>query len=90
MMNDPTSQKELLSEWKGYFSTLLILNIPSKIATASPPPAESDLPIDTNPPTLDETKKAIKSLKRNKALDSGIMPETLVFFKVTSSLHSCS
>jgi hypothetical protein len=75
--NDPNSQQELLSEWKEYFKALL--NNKSDIDAARPPPAVADLPINTAPPTLEETKKAIKSLKRNKAaaLDSGITPEAL-------------
>ena len=75
---DPTNQKELLNEWKEYFN--LLLNNKSDIATASPAPAESDLPINIDPPTREETVKAIKSLKRNKAagVDNGITPEALL------------
>ena len=75
---DPANQQEILKEWKEYFSTLL--NNRSTTPAADPPPAEIDLPINTDPPTLNETVKAIKSLKRNKSpgLDFGITAEALL------------
>ena len=50
------------------------------IATASPSPAEIDLPINIDSPSREVTVKVIKSLKRNKAsgLENGITPEALL------------
>ena len=44
-----------------------------------PPPAAQDLPIETNPPTREETLLAIGQMKKNKAagLDSAITAEAL-------------
>ena len=44
-----------------------------------PPPAAQDLPIDTNPPTREESLLAIRQMKKNKAagLDSAITAEAL-------------
>ena len=44
-----------------------------------PPPAAQDLPIDTNPPTREETLLVIRQMKKNKAagLDSAITAEAL-------------
>ena len=53
-----SSSKELHNEWKEYFN--LLLNNKSDIATASPAPAEIDLPINIDPPSRKETVKAIK------------------------------
>ena len=59
-----SSERELLAEWKEYFSSLLIDDngpTPADI----PPPTEHDLPICVEPPTLQETKDAIQSMKSN-------------------------
>ena len=52
---DPVNQQEILKEWKDYFSTLR--NNRSTTPAADPPPAETDLPINTDPPTLNKTPK---------------------------------
>ena len=74
----PSSTKDLLSEWKEYFSTLL--NNDNGQTSSDPPPAAfQDLPILADPPTLEETQEAISQLKTNKAagLDSAITAEAL-------------
>ena len=73
----PPSDKELLSEWKDYFSSLL--NSISDSAKELPPPAQQDLSILIDPPSLEETKEAIKQQKSNKAagLDDAITAEVL-------------
>ena len=44
-----------------------------------PPPAAQELPIETNPPTREETLLAISQMKKNKTagLDSAITAEAL-------------
>ena len=56
--SDPIRQQDLLNERKEYFRALL--NNTSDIDATRPPPAELDLPINTTPSTLEETKRAIK------------------------------
>ena len=74
----PTSDKDLLAEWREYFSSLLE-NSTSESLSELPPPAAQDLPIETNPPTREETLLAIHQMKKNKAagLDSASIPEAL-------------
>ena len=62
----PSSDKELLSEWREYFAKLLNIDNGSPTSTL-PPPAEQDLPIRVYPPTLEEVRKAIHGMKINKA-----------------------
>jgi len=74
----PSSENELLEEWKSFFSSLLNNDnglIPSEV----PQPAANDLPIFADPPTRDETAKAIAAMKTNKAagLDCAITAEAL-------------
>ena len=73
----PKNDKDLLAEWRKYFSSLL--NNDSQIPSDLPPPAAQDLPIDINPPTLEETQKAIHQMKPKKAagLDCAITSEAL-------------
>ncbi len=74
----PSNDQELLNEWKSFFSTLLN-NDTGQAPSNLPPPAEEDLPIYSDLPTRDETAKAIKAMKVNKAagLDSAITAEAL-------------
>ena len=74
----PTSDKDLLAEWREYFSSLLN-NSNGEPLSELPPPAAQDLPIETNPPTQEETLLAIGQMKKNKAagLDSAITAEAL-------------
>ena len=74
----PTSDKELLSEWKEYFSSLLN-NCSGQSSSELPLPAAQDLQIQTDPPTRDETVLAISQMKTNKAagLDAAITAEAL-------------
>ena len=76
--SSPSSDKELLSEWRAYFSELLNNDNGSPTSSLSSP-AHQDLPICTDPPTLEEVQNAIKSMKTNKAagLDSAITAEAL-------------
>ena len=74
----PSSENELLEEWKDFFSSLLNNDnglVPSEV----PQPTAKDLPIFTDPPTRDETAKAIAAMKTNKAagLDCAITAEAL-------------
>ena len=74
----PSSEKELLDEWRLYFSALLNNdNGPSK--SELPSPAIQDLPICQDPPTLDETRKAIQGMRNNRAagVDHVITSEAL-------------
>ena len=73
----PPGNRELLSEWKEYFSCLLS-NVQSSIEDP-PKPAKQKPAITTEPSTVEETKKAIKQLKIKKAagLDDAIMAEAL-------------
>ncbi|CAH1244317.1 Hypp7258 [Branchiostoma lanceolatum] len=74
----PSSDDKLLSEWRQYFSDLLN-NDSGPQTSVLPPPAAQDLPICVEPPTLEETVKAINSMKDNKAagLDCAITAEAL-------------
>ena len=74
----PTSEKELLDEWKQYFSALLN-NDNGQPTSELPSPADQDLPICEDPPTLEETRKAILGMKNNKAagVDCAITSEAL-------------
>ena len=61
----PTSDKYLLAELREYFSSLLNSSNdepPSEL----PPPAAQDLPIETNPPTREETLLAICQMKQKQ------------------------
>jgi len=60
-----TKEEDKLNRWKQHFET--ILNRPAPSQSAVILEAEHDLQIDTNPPTLQEVRKAIKSLKNGKA-----------------------
>ena len=74
----PSNEQELLEEWKGFFSSLL--NNDSGLTPSElPPPAEEDLSIFADPPTREETEKAIAAMKANKAaaLDCAITAEAL-------------
>ena len=62
----PSSTKDLLSEWKEYFSTLLN-NDNGQTPSDPPPVASQDLQILADPPTLEETQEAIFQMKTNKA-----------------------
>ncbi|XP_072041209.1 craniofacial development protein 2-like [Amphiura filiformis] len=74
----PSSDKELLAEWKDYFCALLN-NDNGPPTSDLLPPANQDLPICADPPTLEETRKAIQAMKTNKAagLDCAITAEAL-------------
>ena len=62
----PSSEQELLEDWKGFFSSLL--NNDSGLTPPElPSPAEEDLSIFADPPTREETEKAIAAMKANKA-----------------------
>ena len=74
----PTSDAELLTEWKEYFSSLLN-NSSGSTPSDLPPSADQDLQIQTEPPTREETTSAIQQMKTNKAagLDAAITAEAL-------------
>ena len=73
------SSKELLSEWKKYFSNLL--NAAPATQTRNIPPAENDLPIVTGDFTLEEIQKAIQTLNNYKApgVDFSITAEAIKY-----------
>ncbi|GAG85694.1 unnamed protein product, partial [marine sediment metagenome] len=74
----PSGDKDLLAEWREYFCALL--NNDNGLSLSDlPPPAKKDLPISTDPPTCDETRKAIQAMNSNKAagLDWAITAEAL-------------
>ena len=74
----PSSEQELLEEWKGFFSSLL--NNDSGLTPPElPSPAKEDLSIFADPTTREETEKAIAAMKANKAaaLDCAITAEAL-------------
>ena len=62
----PKSDKDLLTEWQAYFSSLLN-NDNGQAPSDLPQPAAQDLPIHDHPPTLEETLEAIRQMKTNKA-----------------------
>ena len=74
----PANEEELLEEWKLYFSSLLN-NDSGFIPSELPTPSSEDLPISTEPPTREETAKAIAAMKTNKAagLDCAVTAEAL-------------
>ena len=76
----PTSDTELLAEWKEYFSSLLN-NCSGQSPSELPLPAANDLQIRTDPPTREETISAISKMKSNKAagLDAAITAEALKY-----------
>ena len=59
------SENEKLKRWKEHFE--MILNRPEPTIPTDIPEAESDIEIDLDPPTLQEVKAAIKSMKNDKA-----------------------
>ena len=59
------SEAEKLNRWREHFQT--ILNRPNPNNEADITEAEEDVEINTNPPTLEEVKAAIKSMKNGKA-----------------------
>ena len=74
----PSSDNELLAEWREYFADLLN-NDSGQLTPLLPPPADQDLPICVEPPTLEEVQEAIRAMKNNKApgLDSAVTAEAL-------------
>jgi hypothetical protein len=74
----PSSDHELLVEWRQYFADLLN-NDSGSLTSALPPPADQDLPICVDPPTFEEIQKAIQDMKNNKAagLDCAVTSEAL-------------
>ena len=74
----PSSDNELLAEWRDYFADLLN-NDSGPPTSPLPPPADQDLPICVDPPTLEEVQTAIRSMKSNKAagLDCAVTAEAL-------------
>ena len=74
----PSSDTELLTEWGQYFADLLN-NDSGSLPSDLSPPADQDLPICTDPPTLEETQETIQNMKSNKAsgLDCVITAEAL-------------
>ena len=74
----PTNDKDLLSEWREYTSSLLN-NSNGEPLSELPPPAAHDLPIDTNSPRRYDILLASRQMKKNKAagLDSAITAEAL-------------
>ena len=59
------SELEKLQRWKEHFKT--ILNRPEPLDRAEIPEATEDVDINTDPPSLEEVKAAIKSMKNGKA-----------------------
>ena len=74
----PTSDINLLAVWKEYFSSLRN-NSNGQSPSELPPPAATDLSIDTYPPTREEALLAKRQVKNNTAagLDSAITAEAL-------------
>ena len=60
-----TSETEKLKRWEKHFETVLNKEPPKLRATIKP--AETDLDISIEPPTINEIKKAIGNLNRGKA-----------------------
>ena len=71
--------QQLLSEWQQYFSKLL--NNKSDNADIDPPPAQSDLPINSGRFTKGETEKAIEQMKTGKSpgCDASITADALKY-----------
>jgi hypothetical protein len=63
--NRVTTDQEQAERWAQHFYD--VLNQPDPDLPANPPAAENDLDIDIQPPTEDEVKRALKTLKNGKA-----------------------
>ena len=74
----PSSDNELLAEWREYSADLLN-NDSGQLTPLLPTPADQDLPICVEPPTLEEIQEAIRRMKNNKTpgLDSAVAAEAL-------------
>ncbi|KAI0215636.1 hypothetical protein LSAT2_032304 [Lamellibrachia satsuma] len=72
-----SSETGKLESWKDHFQT--ILNRPEPTETAQIPEAEEDMDVNTDQPTLEEVKMAIKMMKNGRAPGSdGVTAEMLV------------
>jgi hypothetical protein len=60
-----TTETEQEKRWQEHFEE--VLNRPAPSIPADIPEAENDLPVNTEPPTITEIEKAIRSLKNGKA-----------------------
>ena len=60
-----TTEKEKADRWVEHFKEVLNRPLPNNVA--NPPPASNDLNIRTDPPNENEIRKALESLKPNKA-----------------------
>ena len=84
-----TTAAEQLRRWAEHFGKLL--NRPAPDEPPDIPPAETDLPINCDPPTNAEVKKAITSLKNGKAAGPDDIPAEAIkadLETATQMLHS--
>ena len=66
------TDEDTLNRWAEHFND--ILNVPSPQTEADIPPSEDTLDILTEPPSLEEIKLALKTLKNNKAAGPDNIP----------------
>ena len=87
--NPLTTTEEQLKRWTEHFRELL--NRPTPEAPPDIPPAETELPINCNKPSLAEIKKAIKTLKNGKAAGPDEIPAEAIKADIDTAatiLHS--
>ena len=78
-----TTSEDQKIRWKEHFEELL--NRPAPEQTANITPAEEDLPISLEAPTMEEIKKAIRTLNNGKAArPDGIPVEKMKAAQVVS------
>ena len=63
--NVVTGVAEQTKRWKSQFETILTKEVPNN--TPDIPVSDEDLAINTNPPSAEEVRKAVSSMKSGKA-----------------------
>jgi len=80
-----TSTEDQNKRWVEHFKQLL--NRPPPANPPTLPPSDQELDINCEPPTETEIKKAIKSLKNNKAAGPDDIPAELLRADIDTSVH---
>ena len=80
------TDEDTLNRWSEHFND--VLNVPSPDIEADIPPAEDTLDILTEPPSLEEIKIALKTLKNNKAAGPDNIPAEVLKADIDLSAKS--